>query len=210
MRVLFYKDMAYSNTVNLYRVRDLYPPRNQNLNCPPAVNPLKERPLDAASTVFTKMCSYGWDSYLRELNGDKFESAVGPAYAMFNHPIEYSDQPFCERDGMESLVFDRAWVLAVPDIFGWMRVLTLPYTAGPPKERPSYEQNPLYVQKLTYQCRSGNMFSRKRYYPMTCSVPVYIESSRLEPWNSQMETLPPPIGSELIGNFLEEIAEVVK
>lgn len=132
MQVLFYKDMAYATTANLYRVRDMYPPRNHpRIPCPPAVNTMRERPLSAANSVTTYMCRYGWDDYLRDLNGRYFDAAVAERYSMFNKRHDVG-ATFCDRAQMESIIFDRAWVLAIPAVFkdrewwGWKEIITLP------------------------------------------------------------------------------------
>jgi len=206
MKQLFYKDMAWGTVINLFRVKDT-PRWNANLLCPPQVNPMRVRPIDVAGTTTTAMHKYGWEEYLRVLNF-KFDVAVATGLAMFNKRLDVPDDevPFSDRSSMESLLFGRNWRLAIPWSYGWYRIITLNYLAGPPLDMPTYKQNPITVQKMTMVCRKGGVLARHLYYPVVCHIDVFFPSDLLEPWSENMETFPPPFGSELIGNTLEMIA----
>jgi len=207
MATLSFGGIAFSTTENLYRVRDDDPPRfNEALQCPPQMQPMFEKPSDSSGTHRTRMSFYGWEEYLRQLNGDKFEVAVAKGLAMFNDRGADPSAPFDTRDKMESLLFGRAWVLAIPaGVWGWHRVLTLNYAAGPPKGMPTYKENPLYVQKFTMICRKGAVTARQLYYPVVTRLPVFIKSNLLEPWSENMQTGDPPFGPTLMGEFMEDV-----
>jgi len=201
MKTVTYKGIPFATPDNLYRVRDDDPPRqHESIQCPPQVNPLRERPLEAASTIRTPMSKNGWEGYLRALNGEKFDQAVAPGLAMFNN----KDRETWEdgNDKMESLLFGRNWLFALPtEIWNWKLVMTLNYMAGPPPGMPSYEENPIFVQKFTWICRKGAVGSRNLFYPVVARVPVFIQAERLEPYARLMETQPPPESNFVVDFF---------
>ena len=190
----------YTSVVSepLYRVKDdnispytgFQPRYNPKLKGPPMVFPAFAAPSRTSGTHRTKMTVNGWEAYLRKLNGDKFKAAVANHLAMFNGPDEWP-----EGDKMESLIFGCNLVRAVEsEVDGWARLITLNYNAGPPAGMPTYEENPVYVQKFTMIWRDGAITSRvpELYYPVVSKYPVFMPWSWLEIVSPEMMTQPPP------------------
>ena len=179
----------------LYRLRDDNtnpytngPRQNDALVCPPMVFPGWSTTRIGSGTTRTNMSKYGWEEYLRQLNGEKFEAAVSRKLAMFNG---------AGWPQMESLLFGCNLFRAVEtDKAAWARILTLDYTAGPPQDMPDYATDPVAVQKFTMICRMGGILSRNPplYYPVVSNYPIYIPWSWLEVAGPEMETQAPPGG----------------
>lgn len=186
--------------VNMYRVRhdttspnwNFKPRFNKTLKGPPEVVPVFERPLSAANTIRTPMSRFGWAAYLRKLNpGRLFDVSVHRRLAMFNGQDTWDKG----NDKMESLIFGGNLVWAVESRkYKWARIITLNYKSGPPAGMPTYDENPLFVQKFTMIWRNGKVISRKPelYYPVVARYPIYVRWSWLEPVSQEMETIPPP------------------
>jgi len=194
---------------NLFRVRDdttspytgkkpreIVRPDGTILAGPPMPFPAYTTASTTSGTHRTNMSPYGWEEYLRMLNGEKFDQAVGSDLAMFNN-----------RNGegwpqMESLIFgcnlvrakqavilkDGEWITK-PE---WAQIVTLDYFAGPPVGYPTFAEDPVAVQKFTVIWREGVVGSRELYYPVVCKFPIYMPWSWLEKVTSGMVTQPPP------------------
>lgn len=164
---------------NMYRVRhDTTSPNwgfklrfNKTLKGPPEVVPTFERTISSASTIRTPMSRFGWAAYLRKLNpGRLFDVAVQKGLAMFNGMDTWDEG----NDKMESLIFGGNLVWAVESgKYKWARIITLDYNSGPPAGMPTYDENPLFVQKFTLIWRKSAVTSRKPelYYPCSCTIP---------------------------------------
>jgi hypothetical protein len=186
--------------VNMYRVRhdttspytDFKPRYNPALRGPPEVFPAFGDPVKNVGKITTPMSRYGWTAYLRTLNpGKLFDVAVHKGLAMFNSPNTWAEG----GDKMESLLFGGNLVWAVESgTYGWARIITLDYESGPPAGMPTYDENPLFVQKFTMIWRGGKVTSRvpALYYPVVARYPIYMRWSWLEPFGPDMETTPPP------------------
>ena len=207
-------DIAYPNTQvyryvaepsePLYRVRDdnnsayaNYQPRyNEHLAGPPMMVPMHTRESVTSGTSRTPMSRNGWEDYLRKLNpGKLFDVAVATGLAMFNQRAADPDEPFSERDKMESLMFGCNLVRAVPSNEKpaiWARILTLDYEAGPPAGMPTYEEDPTKVQKFTIIWRGGAITSRELYYPVVARYDCFMRWDWLEIVSPEMLTPPPP------------------
>ena len=152
--------------------------KNSNLAGPPQMVPGHTRPSTTSGTSRTPMSRNGWEDYLRKLNpGKLFDVAVATGLAMFNQRATDPDEPFSERDKMESLMFGCNLVRAVPSNEKpaiWARILTLDYEAGPPAGMPTYEEDPVAVQKFTIIWRGGAITSRELYYPVVARYDCFM------------------------------------
>lgn len=167
-----------------------YEPRyNSALNCPPCVQTAFATENITSGDVQTPMIPYGWDDYIKKLNGDKWEQAVAPHLAMFN---TRDDVPWEQRDNMSSLLFGGgALVRAVPASRKpntWARIITANYTSGPPEGMPTFWENPIYVQRFTAICRGGGLILHANdfYYPIVSDETIYIQWDALTRFTSDM------------------------
>jgi len=188
----------------LYRVRDDnnsaysgYMPRyNEKLKGLPMMVPMHTRASTTSGTSRTPMSKNWWDDYLRKLNpGRLFDVAVASGLAMFNQRYADPDEPFSERDKMESLMFGCNLVRAEPSIAKpetWARIITLDYEAGPPAGMPTYEEDPVAVQKFTIIWREGAITSRELYYPVVARYDCFMRWDWLEIVSHEMKTPSPP------------------
>lgn len=163
-----------------------YAPRQHEvLACPPQVNPASVVLNETGGTARTNMSLYGWDKHFKKLNGDKWEQAAADNLAMFNT----SGWP-----QMESLFFGEACLVrAVPSKdkpATWARLVLPDYTSGPPANLPTFWENPIYVQRFTAICRKGATILHQNdfFYPITCSLPVFMQWSWLERFTPDMAT----------------------
>ena len=183
MIILSGNNRCYFSDENLYIVK---PGTNSSkiLVRPPAVNPAFASPNEKHGTHRTPMDQYGWDEYMKKLNGDKFDAAVHWGLAMFNNRTR---PDFYEGGAqMESLFFSGNLLRAVPHSYGWMRVITLDYYAGPPDGMPTFEQNPIFVQQFTTINRINRVVKIRipeLYYPVVSKYTVYMPERCLMPFH---------------------------
>jgi hypothetical protein len=166
-----------------------YAPRQLNLTCPPQVVPAFTGTNLTASTARTRMNYNGWGDYIKKLNRDKWEQSVSNSLAMFNGIDEWPD-----NDRMESLFFGSGCLLRAIQSeqkpATWAEIITLNYEAGPPVNMPTFWENPIFVQRFTVICRSGNIYLHKNdfFYPVVCSSKIYMPWSWLVRFSPDMAT----------------------
>ena len=175
----------FSNPEEMHRVRPGF--NATYLRQPPAIRRAYANTNIRHGNHVTPMNKYGWEEYMRKLNGDQFDQAIGTRLAMFN-------------DGwpnMSSVFFAGNLLRAVPVVgkLGWMRVVTLDYYAGPPKDMPTFDVNPIFVMEFTMKGRFTQKLKTRNfgrlYYPVVSRYPVYMLVSSLEPWSLDMEVKMP-------------------
>lgn len=176
----------FSDKEDMYRVRPGF--NSLALRQPPAIRRAYASTNMAHGRHVTPMHKYGWDEYLRKLNGRKFKLSADPKLAMFNGQ---------GWPNMHSLFFAGNFLRAVPVVGkpGWMRIVTLDYLAGPPDDMPTFDVNPIFVMEFTLKGRLTQKLSTRNfgrlYYPVVSRYPVYMPSSFLEPWSLDMEVRMP-------------------
>lgn len=172
-----------SDTSELFRLR--LGPNSHDLRLPPAVVRARSRTHLSSGNKVTRMDRYGWDDYLRKLNGRKYDASIRSDLAIFN--------PGWPR--MSSVYFAGNLLRAVPaEKRGWMRIITMEYEAGPPKDMPLFDQNPIYVMQFTLNAWRENRIILRHpvlYYPVVSQHPVYMPETWLEPFSQDMETQMP-------------------
>lgn len=175
----------FSDPGEMFRVRPGF--NSFDLRQPPAVVRAFANTNKAHGNHVTPMNKYGWEEYLRKLNGSRFENAIHTRLAMFNDAWP----------NMSSLFFAGNLLRAVPVIgkLGWMRVITLDYYAGPPEDMPTFDVNPIFVMEFTMKGRFTQKLTTRNfgrlYYPVVSRYPVYMPLSYLEPWSLDMEVRMP-------------------
>jgi hypothetical protein len=155
---------------------------------PPQVNPAFAAPNETSGTHRTNLDNYGWDSYQRWLLNDNstlFRYATDDGLAMFNS----SGWP-----QMESLLFGNNVVIAetAGQKYGWARIVTMDYEAGPPHPYVDYQSAPWFVQKFTTVNKHGAVGLSARgevFYPLVSSQELYFPLDWLEPFPSLPRTV---------------------
>jgi len=196
--------------LKLARLRINDPPRyNDVLPCPPAVNVFYVDCSLLHGGIRTDIDRYGWLDYLKKLNGDKWEQSMDRNLAIFNNKTGE------DTTMMQSLGFDcNLFWLKETDKWDWAQVWTLDYYNGPPEGMPTFEENPVFVQKSTAQCRLGAIISHKNNftYPVVHKQPIYCKWDKFELYSPNMKTPPPPtynplryFVSSIVGRFIARI-----